>query len=391
MKENGIIIPALEPEECLCDYIGKLKQHVSALIVVVDDGSGTRYRPVFDRISRIPDCVVLRHEENRGKGRALKTAMSYIRHNVPQIRQMVCVDCDGQHAPCDVQRILKEAQRTGHTLCLGGRDFSGEEVPLRSLFGNRISSCLFWLMSGKWIGDTQTGLRAFDRSLTEWMLSVPGERFEYETQMLLSCVKDQIPIKVSSIQTIYERGNSGSHFRPMRDSVQIVRILVSEMVRFGCVSALCALLDLWLFWVFVQNVRWNPLTLLFGHRMTDRAAPSFLWICAATAGARVISAYVNYILNRTYVFGRDDAYRLRRNCRRESSIWKYATLCIGVGLLSASSVFVLSRFSVTSTAKAKAVSDLLLFVVSYRIQKTWVFRRTERKEHRHGQKGEGRG
>ena len=45
---------------------------------MVDDGSGEKYQPVFQQVSEIPRTTVLRHEENQGKGMALKTGYRYI-------------------------------------------------------------------------------------------------------------------------------------------------------------------------------------------------------------------------------------------------------------------------------------------------------------------------
>ena len=99
MRKNCIVIPALEPDERLYEYVIKLMGCIRACIVVVDDGSGPGYRLVFDRIREMRNCVVLKHDVNRGKGRALKTAFSYLMEHVPEAGQIVCVDCDGQHAP----------------------------------------------------------------------------------------------------------------------------------------------------------------------------------------------------------------------------------------------------------------------------------------------------
>ena len=110
MRKNCIVIPALEPDERLYEYVIKLMGCIRACIVVVDDGSGPGYRLVFDRIREMRNCVVLKHDVNRGKGRALKTAFSYLMEHVPEAGQIVCVDCDGQHAPGDVSRIFRAAK-----------------------------------------------------------------------------------------------------------------------------------------------------------------------------------------------------------------------------------------------------------------------------------------
>lgn len=349
MKENWIIIPALEPGDGLCVYIRQLQQRMCASILVVDDGSGDGSRYVFDRIMEIRGCTVLRHEHNRGKGRALKTAFAYVREHSGKQSRIICVDCDGQHSPEDVEYILGLAAEEAGTLILGARDFSEKGVPLRSLFGNRAVSFLFWLVCGEWIRDTQTGLRAFDGNLLDLMLKIPGERYEYETQMLIFCAKKGVPVMDSPIRTIYEDGNRGSHFRPFRDSVSVLKVLFSELIRFAASSLACAALDVFLFWAVLE---------VLAAGMTRGM---FWQIAAATGIARIVSAGLNYALNRSYVF-----------CSKKNALSRYLVLCAAIAAASAVFVFVLGRF-IPVTPIWKIFCDTMLFFVSYRIQKTWVF------------------
>ena len=347
--KNWIVIPALEPGDGLCAYIRELQQRICASVLVVDDGSGDASRHIFDRIGEMKGCAVLRHGHNRGKGRALKTAFAYVEEHAGQESRIVCVDCDGQHAPEDVEYLLGLAAVESGTLILGARDFSEEGVPFRSLFGNRAVSFLFWLVCGKWFRDTQTGLRAFDGSLLELMREIPGERFEYETQMLVSCAKNGVPIIDRPIRTIYEDGNAGSHFRPFRDSVSVLRALFSELIRFASSSLVCAALDVLLFWSVLEALT------------AGAGDGGFRKIAAATGTARIVSAGLNYVLNRSYVFHSD-----------RKALSRYLVLCAALAAASAVLVFALSRF-VPVTPVWKVFCDTVLFFVSYRIQKIWVF------------------
>ena len=347
--KNWIVIPALEPGDGLCAYIRELQQRICASVLVVDDGSGDASRHIFDRIGEMKGCAVLRHGHNRGKGRALKTAFAYVEEHAGQESRIVCVDCDGQHAPEDVEYLLGLAAVEPGTLILGARDFSEEGVPFRSLFGNRAVSFLFWLVCGKWFRDTQTGLRAFDGSLLELMREIPGERFEYETQMLVSCAKNGVPIIDRPIRTIYEDGNAGSHFRPFRDSVSVLQALFSELIRFASSSLVCAALDVLLFWSVLEALT------------AGAGDGGFRKIAAATGTARIVSAGLNYVLNRSYVFHSD-----------RKALSRYLVLCAALAAASAVFVFALSRF-VPVTPVWKVFCDTVLFFVSYRIQKIWVF------------------
>ena len=106
MERTYIIIPALEPEPGLCGRIVKLRDKIPSKIVVVDDGSGETYRKTFDQIAGMDDCLVLRHEENKGKGQALKTGFRYVREAAGTESRILCMDCDGQHLPEDGARLL---------------------------------------------------------------------------------------------------------------------------------------------------------------------------------------------------------------------------------------------------------------------------------------------
>ncbi len=69
-------------------------------------------------------------------------------------------------------------------------------MPLQSRLGNRIARAAYRLVSGIKVSDTQTGLRAFDSELTEKMISVEGERYEYEMNVLMAFAKKGIPMMI---------------------------------------------------------------------------------------------------------------------------------------------------------------------------------------------------
>lgn len=192
------------------------------------------------------------------------------------------------------------------TLLLGSRAFSGGNIPFRSLIGNRTTSFFLWIMSGRWLSDTQTGFRAFDTSLLELMLEVSGTRFEYEMQVLLTCIQNKIPIRTESIRTIYQDGNPGSHFRPVRDSFGVLGALFSNIGKFGLSSFLCALLDVCLFWLML-NMTGNGKGVFGLHT-----------VFVATMVARIASAGTNYMMNRHLVF---------ESKTRSQSLMRYALLC----------------------------------------------------------------
>ena len=125
-EQAVILIPSLEPDKRLPEYIQKLKDGGFAHIVVVDDGSGEAYQPIFDEVGAVEDTVVLRHEVNRGKGVALKTGYRYIMENLKDITGVITADADGQHTVADCLKLAEELSKGKRALYLGSRDFNLE-------------------------------------------------------------------------------------------------------------------------------------------------------------------------------------------------------------------------------------------------------------------------
>ena len=201
-----VIIPSYEPEEKLIILTQQLIAK-DLEVVVVDDGSGEDYLPIFTKLT---GATVLTHLENKGKGEALKTAYRYIREtHAHEEMAIVTADSDGQHSPEDIVRIATRASLENDSLVLGVRNFDSSHVPLRSRLGNKITLKIFELTSGTKISDTQTGLRGFSSTHLEKMLEISGSRFEYEMNVLMMWTKEKRHFCELDIQTIYEKKMRG--------------------------------------------------------------------------------------------------------------------------------------------------------------------------------------
>ena len=337
-----VVIPAYEPDEKLLRVVAELKRDTDYAIVVVNDGSSEAAEPVF---AALPEGVtLLRHAQNRGKGRALKTASEYIAAHFPQSEGIVTVDADGQHLPADVVRVSEDWEAHPETLVLGSRRFTGT-VPWRSRAGNAITRVVFRLSTGVSVYDTQTGLRAFAVSRIPMMLEMRGERYEYEINILLYATRQHMPIREVTIETVYIADNASSHFHPMRDSWRIYKMILL----FAASSLLAAAVD----YVLVLS-----LSALFAKQ-----AQGLLW---SVVLARVISSFLNYMLNRKLVF---------EDCSRRS-VFRYYLVAAGI---MAANYGLLSLISgVMPLALAKLLVELALYPLSFYLQRRFVFARGER-------------
>lgn len=335
-----VLIPSYQPDVRLVGIVSEIRDALPAAnILVVDDGSGLSYASFFSAAERL-GATILTHPVNRGKGEALKLGFEYIRRAYPH-QAVVTADSDGQHRIHDIARVaeaLWESERP--TLILGGRGFTGA-VPLRSRFGNAVSRTVFRFTTGLTVQDTQTGLRGYPAQLLEWACNVPGERFEYELSVLLEAAQAQIPVREITIDTVYLEHNESSHFRPVADSLRVLRSFLS----FGAVSLLSFVLD------FVALLSLNAIT---GN------------LLISVLGARLFSGSVNFALNRHLVFGAEDG-------RTWKQALGYISLALALVAGSYGSLALLTHLGMP-LAVAKVLSEIVLYLVSYTVQRRFVFR-----------------
>lgn len=345
----SVIIPAYQPDDKLTMTVKDLIDAGFSDILVVDDGSREACNSIFEQVEKMPECTLLRHPVNKGKGAALKTAISYFLDNRPDRNCAVTVDADGQHLAKDVEAVSLTAARD-EKVVLGVRDFSASNIPARSVLGNRITSVVFQIFFGMKLKDTQTGLRAFPRKYLQDMLTVDGDRYEYETNVLFLMNRCNIPYEQVDISTVYIEENKSSHFRVVRDSIRIYALILKYL--FSSVAA--SVVDELTFFIlksfsFLEII---PIPLTF----------------TAAVLARVVSSLFNYWMNAKHVF---------KGKVNKGTLARYYTLAVIQITISAALVFGVEHlFSITSpgiSTLVKAVIDTMLFFFSFRIQHKWVF------------------
>ncbi len=346
--DNYIIIPAYHPDHVLPPITREICD-LGYRLIVVNDGSGDPYDEIFSALD--PRATLLIHEVNRGKGAALKTAYAYIQKELADSGQQAVIatmDADGQHTIPDVIRVMEASDEHHGKLVLGVRVID-KQMPWKSRFGNAITRGVFRLLAGAKVSDTQTGLRAFDTSLLSFMLSVEGDRYEYEMNVLSATAKRfgtpgffEVPI-----ETVYrDEQNSTSHFHPIKDSFRIYR----HLIKFAGSSFVSFLVDYGLFCLFSWLLGlWIPLVA----------------VTVANIAARIISAVVNYNLNCRVVF---------EGKPTPKNALEYALLC---GFILAVNCGVLYLWGLTPIPVwiSKLLTEGIMFFVSYFLQKKVIFKK----------------
>ena len=232
------------------------------------------------------------------------------------------------------------AVRAGHGHVLGVRRFTGQ-VPVRSRIGNDATRVLFRLATGRRLVDTQTGLRGYRSDLLPSLLAVPGERFEYELNVLLRAARDGQPLTEVDIATIYLEDNASSHFRPVADSARVYAPLLTFLLSSAGAFVVDAV----------------ALLLLYGATGS---------LVASALGARLLSGCLNFTVNRRLVFGATGGQPVLAAATRYAAL-AATLLVVNVGLLAG------LRELGAGLLLAKAVAEVLLVTGSFSVQSRHVF------------------
>lgn len=357
LSKISVVLPSLDPDEKLTAVIDGLLEHGFSDIILVNDGSKAENLHFFtDAAAAHPEIHLLHHEVNRGKGAALKTAFTWFLENRPDALGVVTVDGDNQHHPADTRSCCQHMLETGR-ITLGCRDFTQPQVPPRSRFGNKTTSLVFKLFCGITLSDTQTGLRVFPRDTLEFLCGVSGDRFEYETNMLLAMKLQGLPFDEVKIRTVYIEENKSSHFHWLKDSWRIYKLILAHFFRYTLSSIASAVVDLGLF-------------ALFG-RLLSASLEGAALTASATVLARALSSLFNFFVNKKLVF--------RSATGTGTAMVRYYALAIPQMIAQAlltHGLSVLMNLRENGGALHTliyAVVMTVLYFISYSIQQRWVF------------------
>lgn len=180
-------------------------------VIVVDDGSTDATASALEGLP----ITLVRHPENRGKGRALQSGF---REALRQgFRFAVTLDADLQHHPADIPVLLEAGGEK--TLVVGSRNLTAEGMPKGNTFANRFSNFWFALQTGRRLPDTQTGFRLYPLEDLP-SLRLLTRRYEAELTLLVFSAWKGLILRPVPVRVSYPEDRV-THFRPFRDFARI--------------------------------------------------------------------------------------------------------------------------------------------------------------------------
>lgn len=200
------ILPAFNEEISIGSIVILTKQIVDE-VFVIDDGSSDR----TSEIAKKAGAFVIRNEQNRGKGSALKTGFSA----AVDFDIIVTMDADGQHDPQDIKKIIGPILSGEADIVNGSRYLKGKgkNTPLFRRIGQIALDTITNINTKEKFSDSQSGFRAFNKkSIASFKFFEKG--FAIESEMLKDAVTSGLIIKEVDINVRYDV--DGSTLHPIR-------------------------------------------------------------------------------------------------------------------------------------------------------------------------------
>jgi UDP-N-acetylglucosamine---dolichyl-phosphate N-acetylglucosaminyltransferase len=173
-----ILIPAYneasEISGVLRDVCSVVKDYRAEVLVVNDGSTDSTARRVTLLQREFSEISLISHMINCGVGAAFQTGFMWAKQRGADV--VVTFDGDGQHRASDLEKMIdasllgKADIINGSRFLRGGRIFNfqfsifnDDGIPLSRRLGNFLANIITWMLSGIWLSDSQTGMRAFTR------------------------------------------------------------------------------------------------------------------------------------------------------------------------------------------------------------------------------------
>lgn len=208
-----ILIPAYNAAKTILPVVRESLEH-GLPVVLVDDGSTDSTSAL---VAGLP-VTLLQHQQNRGKGAALKTGFAWAVKS--GFDAVVTIDADGQHDVAAIPRLVSSAQNGMWGILIASRHTQFEQMAGLRKFWNRIGVWCIWKRTGFEITDSQSGFRYYSGDVVE-KLSLESNGYALEMEILLKAWKNGFTIGSLPIAARVADGRATSHYRPIRDTFTI--------------------------------------------------------------------------------------------------------------------------------------------------------------------------
>jgi glycosyltransferase involved in cell wall biosynthesis len=267
----SVLIPVHNEERTLSRVLERVEARAEVSeIVVVDDGSTDRTPQILAARRFVRPTKVIRHERNRGKGSAIRTALAAAECQLALIQ-----DADLEYDPADYPVLLAPFERADVTVVYGTRSFSAHSAySFWFVVGNKLVTHSANVLFNCYLSDLETGYKVMP--LATWRsLGLRADGFDLEPEITAKLLSRGHRIFEVPISYVARSREEGKKLR-WQDGVQALWTLARLRAANGRGSRLPARHDAWPASATNGN----------GHDGLARAAA---WAGNGTAGVRRVA------------------------------------------------------------------------------------------------------
>lgn len=182
MKRLSIVIPVYNEKDLVIDVLKKVRSlkidKTDIEIIVVDDCSTDGTRDILKKKGIKYVDKILYHDENQGKGAALKTGFSEVSGDV-----VIVQDADFEYDPMEIPKVVKPVFDGICDVCYGSRFLDSEYKGYKK---NQLANKLLTKLSNKMtklnVTDMETCYKAFKKDFIK-NIDIKEKRFGFEPEI----------------------------------------------------------------------------------------------------------------------------------------------------------------------------------------------------------------
>lgn len=223
---NGItvIIPAYNESGGILSVLDQLASALSGVeteVLVVDDGSTDDTASLAKGVEGIE---VICHAENMGYGAALKTGLRRAKHG-----RILIIDADATYPEGAIPELVRRSEDVDMVVGARTGKIEGES-------GLRLTVKKLIVMLTNWLGETNipdlnSGLRIFNRDLALKYIHLLPSGFSFTSTITLVFLSEGY--RVDYVPIDYRKRKGWSKFRPVRDTLNMIILILRTMVYFN--------------------------------------------------------------------------------------------------------------------------------------------------------------
>lgn len=216
-----VVIPTYNEARAIANLVRKIKQQ-ELEVVVIDDGSQDN----TSEIANDNGAIVLRNEDNQGKGASLSKGFHYALDK--DFDAVITMDGDGQHLPSEIPYFIRLAKYSKSGIFIGNRMLKRKSMPYLRFLANKFISWLISFVAKQRIPDTQCGFRLIKKEVLE-KINLKTSKYETESEIIIKASRLGFKVESVPIKTIYN--GEKSQINPVIDTLRFIKFIVREIIK----------------------------------------------------------------------------------------------------------------------------------------------------------------